>query len=99
MVPRAKLSDAALAVGVVVYETARVPLGLVERLPGMRRLAAEGALARLRLRSALEGRLNDVLCAPEVERAIDRAVERFAAAPAEPAAGDPQEPDAITPLG
>jgi len=43
MRPPAKLSDAALAVGVVVYETARVPLGLVERLPGMRRLAAEGA--------------------------------------------------------
>ena len=97
MRPQAKLSDAALAVGVVVYETARVPLGLVEQLPGMRRLAAEGALVRLRLRSALEGRLNDVLCAPEVERAIDRAVKRLATEPAvEPAA---DEPGPITPLG
>jgi hypothetical protein len=91
-----KLSDAALAVGVVVYETARLPLGLVGRAPGMRRLAAEGALVRLRLRSALEGRLDDILGAPEVQRAIDRVLERLAA---EHRAEEPAAPDAITPLG
>src|SRR4051812_38639810 len=100
MSPHAKLSDAALAVGVVVYETARLPLGLVERLPGMRRLAAEGALVRLRLRSALEGRLDDVLCAPEVERAIGRVVKRLAAEPAvDPPTDERAAPDPITPLG
>jgi hypothetical protein len=97
MSPHARLSDAALAVGVVVYETAKLPLGLVERLPGVRRLAAEGALVRLRLRSALGGRLDDVLCAPEVERAIDRAVQRAAPEAVVEPTGD--EPGRITSLG
>jgi hypothetical protein len=72
MAARSDLGDVALAIGVTAYETARIPLGLLVRLPGTRRLAQEGALARLRLRSAVEGRLSSLLCAPEVERAVDR---------------------------
>ena len=66
------IADAALAVGYVAFEIARVPLRAAERLPGMGRLAAEGAAIRARTRSRLEGLLDDVLRAPEVERAIDR---------------------------
>lgn len=66
------IGDAALAVGYVAFEIARVPLRAAERLPGMDRLAAEGAAIRARTRSRLEGLLDDILRAPEVERAIDR---------------------------
>ena len=66
------LGDAALAVGMVAYEWAKLPLRVAVHLPGMRRLAEEGALVRLRVRSRLEGLLDEVLCSPEVERAIDR---------------------------
>jgi len=66
------IADAAVAVGYVAFEIARVPLRAAERLPGMGRLAAEGAAIRARTRSRLEGLLDDVLQAPEVERAIDR---------------------------
>src|SRR5699024_8745149 len=69
---RPNLADAALAVGVTAYEVARIPLCLAVRLSMVRRLAAEGALVRMRLRSKLEGQIDEVLCAPEVERAIDR---------------------------
>src|SRR4051794_8153400 len=69
---RPDLGDAALAVAMVAIDTARIPLRAVQRLPGMRRLAAEGALVRVRARSRLEGVLDDLLCAPEVERAVDR---------------------------
>ena len=66
------VSDAALAVANVAFETARVPLRLAGRLPGMRRLAADGAMVRARARSRLQGLLEEVLTSPEVERAIDR---------------------------
>jgi hypothetical protein len=69
---RPDLTDAALALAVVAYETARVPLHVAARLPGMRPLAQEGALVRIRLRSALEGQVDLILGAPEVERAVDR---------------------------
>jgi hypothetical protein len=71
---RPDLGDAALALAVTAYDVARIPLHVAARLPGMRRLAAEGALVRLRLRSQLEGQLDAVLCAPEVERAVDRVI-------------------------
>jgi hypothetical protein len=61
-----------VALGYVAFELARVPIRAAERLPGMDRLAAEGAAIRARTRSRLEGLLDDVLRAPEVERAIDR---------------------------
>jgi hypothetical protein len=44
----------------------------------MRRLAQEGALVRLRLRSALEGRIDDLLRAPEVERVVERLAAELA---------------------
>jgi hypothetical protein len=69
---RPDVRDAALAVGSVAFDTARFAAHVAERLPGMRRLAAEGALVRLRMRSRLEGLIDEVLCAPEVERAVDR---------------------------
>ena len=69
---RPNIADAALAVGFVAFEIARVPLHAAERLPGMGRMSAEGAAIRARTRSRLEGLLDDVLRAPEVERAIDR---------------------------
>jgi hypothetical protein len=72
METRPDLANAALAVGNVAFEWARLPLRIVVRLPGMHRLAEEGALVRMRVRSRLEGLLDDVLCSPEVERALDR---------------------------
>jgi hypothetical protein len=66
------LSDATLAVAFVAYETAKLPLRVLRRMPGMGRLAADGAVIRARARSRLEGMLGDVLGAPEVEHAIDR---------------------------
>ena len=69
---RPNIADAALAVGFVAFEIVRVPLRAAERLPGMGRMSAEGAAIRARTRSRLEGLLDDVLRAPEVERAIDR---------------------------
>ncbi len=71
---RPNLGDAALAVASTAVDVARLPLGLARRLPGMGRLAAEGALIRLRLRSDLEGRVETLLAAPEVERALDRVI-------------------------
>ena len=71
---RPNLADAALAVGVTAYEVARLPLHVAARLPVVGRLSAEGALVRLRLRSKLEGQIDALLSAPEVERAIDRAL-------------------------
>ena len=72
MAPRPNVGDAALAVANVAFEWAKLPVLAAARLPGMGRIAAEGALVRARLRSRLEGLLDDVLTAPEVERAIDR---------------------------
>lgn len=72
MAARRNLADAALALGYVTFELARLPLHAAERLPGMVRMSAEGAAIRARLRSRLEGVLDDLLRAPEVERAVDR---------------------------
>jgi hypothetical protein len=66
------VGDAALAVANVGYQWAKVPLAAVERLPGMTLLAKEGAHVRMRARSRLERVIDDVLAAPEVERAVDR---------------------------
>src|SRR4051795_11074219 len=74
MADRPNLGDAALAVASAAVDAARLPLGLVARLPGVGRLAAEGALIRLRLRSELEGRVEVLLAAPEGERAVDRVI-------------------------
>jgi hypothetical protein len=71
---RPDLGDAALAVAAAALNLARVPLRAAERLPGMGVLAAEGAAVRARARSRLEGLFEDVLRAPEVERAIDRLI-------------------------
>lgn len=74
MESRPNVADAALAVAQVAYDTARLPLGLVVRLPGMHRLANEGAYVRARLRSRLEGATLELLSAPELERAVDRVI-------------------------
>ncbi len=68
------VADAALAVAQVAYDTARLPLGLAARLPGMRRLANDGAYVRVRLRSRLESVVLELLSAPELERAVDRVI-------------------------
>jgi hypothetical protein len=74
METRRDLGAVAFALANVVLETARVPLHAAEHLPGMGLLSREGAFVRLRLRSRLEGVVVDLLCAPEVERAVDRLV-------------------------
>jgi hypothetical protein len=71
---RPDLGDAALALAAVAFDMARVPVRAAERLPGMRLLATEGAAVRARLRSRLAGLAEDVLRAPEVERALDRVI-------------------------
>jgi hypothetical protein len=68
------VSDAALAVANMMVENTRSTLRLAARLPGMRRLAADGAVVRARARSRLEGLIDDVLASPEVARALDRAL-------------------------
>ena len=74
MESRPNVADAALAVAQVAYDTARLPLGLAARLPGMRRLANDGAYVRVRLRSRLESVALELLSAPELERAVDRVI-------------------------
>ena len=69
---RPDIANAALAVAYVGYETARLPLGLVVRLPGMRRLARDGAFVRARTVSRVEAAVEEILSSPEVARAIDR---------------------------
>ncbi|HET6549240.1 MAG TPA: hypothetical protein VFG79_12315 [Solirubrobacter sp.] len=69
---RPNLGDAALAVANVAVAWAELPLHAAARLPGMGRLAAEGAFVRARLRSRFEGAVGELLAAPEVERAVDR---------------------------
>lgn len=71
---RPDLVDAGLAVASVAVGLARIPAGFAARLPGMRTLADEGAAVRSRLRSRLEGLLDDALAAPEIERVLDRVV-------------------------
>jgi hypothetical protein len=58
---RANMGDAALALADVAYNLAKIPLHAAERLPGMRRLAAEGAGVRARARSVLERRAEDAV--------------------------------------
>jgi hypothetical protein len=48
------LGDAALALAGVAWSAARVPLSLAARLPGIGRIAADGAGVRARARSRLE---------------------------------------------
>jgi hypothetical protein len=80
--PPRDLGAAAFAMANVAVETARIPLGALRHLPGMRLLTREGAAVQLRLRSRLEGVLADVLHAPEAERAIDALTAAFLASPA-----------------
>src|SRR3954471_16294368 len=72
MEPRRDLGAVAFALANVAVEAARLPLGALERLPGMGLLSREGAWVRARARSRLEGVLADALRAPEAERALDR---------------------------
>ncbi len=58
---RANLGDAALALADVAYNLAKIPMQAAERLPGMSRLAAEGAGVRARARSVLEGMAEDAV--------------------------------------
>jgi hypothetical protein len=58
---RANMGDAALALADVAYNLAKIPLHAAERLPGMRRLAAEGAGVRARARSVIERRAEDAV--------------------------------------
>jgi hypothetical protein len=69
---RPDLGDAAIGVANIAIQTARIPLHLARRLPGMNHLAREGAAVRMRTRSRMEGLIEDVLDAPEVERVVDR---------------------------
>jgi hypothetical protein len=71
---RPHVEDAALALAAAAVAWARLPLGLAARLPGMGRLAADGAPVRARLRSRLEGLIAQALDSPEAARAIDRAL-------------------------
>jgi hypothetical protein len=73
---RPDVRDAAIGLASVAIETARIPLHLARRLPGMTVLAREGAAVRMRTRSRLEGVIDDVLNAPEVERAVERMLAR-----------------------
>ncbi len=58
---RPDLGDAAFALAAVAYSAARIPLYFVERLPGMSRIAADGAHVRQRARSRLEGVAEDAV--------------------------------------
>jgi hypothetical protein len=71
-----RVLNATFAVGNAVFETARIPLRAAEHLPGIGYLSFEGAAVKARLRSRLEGLLDDLLAAPEIERAIDQVVTR-----------------------
>jgi len=76
---RPDLGDAALALASTAIDALRLPLGLVARTPGVRMLARDGALVRLRVRSRVEGLAERALAAPEIARAVDRFVQRVAA--------------------
>jgi hypothetical protein len=74
METRPDLGDAALAVAAGTYEVVRLPLRVAQRLPGMARLAADGAIVRSQVRLRIEAMIESVLGAPEFARAIDRAL-------------------------
>jgi hypothetical protein len=58
---RPNMGDAALALASVAYNLAKVPVHAAERLPGMTRLATEGAAVRARARSYLEVRAEEAI--------------------------------------
>src|SRR5262245_16165739 len=58
---RPNMGDAALALASVAYNLAKIPVHAAERLPGMGRLAADGAIVRARARSYLEARAEEVV--------------------------------------
>jgi hypothetical protein len=58
---RPNMSDAALALAAVAYNLAKIPVHAAERLPGVQRLAAEGAIVRARARSILEARAEEAV--------------------------------------
>jgi hypothetical protein len=76
---RPDLGDAALALAAAAVDALRLPLALAHRLPGVRVLARDGALVRVRVRSRVEGLASRALEAPEIVRTIDRVVQRAAA--------------------
>src|SRR5690242_16077011 len=55
------MGDAALALANVTYNLAKIPVDAAQYLPGMRRLAAEGAVVRARARSYLEARAEEAI--------------------------------------
>ena len=76
---RPDLGDAALALAAAAIDALRLPLALAARAPGVRTLARDGALVRIRVRSRAEGLASRALETPEIARAIDRFVQRVAA--------------------
>src|SRR3954465_1283317 len=58
---RPNMGDAALALASVAYNLAKIPVHVAERLPGMQRLATEGAIVRARARSILEARAEETI--------------------------------------
>ena len=58
---RPNMGDAALALASVAYNLAKIPVHAAERLPGMTRLAADGAVVRARARSYLEARAEEAV--------------------------------------
>jgi hypothetical protein len=58
---RPNMGDAALALASVAYNLAKIPMHAAERLPGMQRLAEEGAVVRARARSILEARAEETI--------------------------------------
>jgi hypothetical protein len=86
---RVNLTDAAFALGSVAVDAARVPLDMVRWLPGLRRIALDGAFVRERVQSRAEGLAGaavDRLLASSLPDAITRSAlehrlpERIAAA-------------------
>lgn len=55
------MGDAALALASVAYNLAKLPVHAAERLPGMQRLATEGAIVRARVRTILEARTEEAI--------------------------------------
>lgn len=53
-------ADAALALAAAAVSLARIPLAVAVRMPGMARLAADGAIVRARLLSRLEGLAEEI---------------------------------------
>jgi hypothetical protein len=58
---RPNMGDAALALASVAYNLAKIPAHAAERLPGMQRLATDGAAVRARARSYLEARAEEAI--------------------------------------